>query len=89
MIETSFVLLAYIFIGGGELELMRRPDLTRRQRDMQAIRIEDERGARAWYFSDPDESAWSPSRDRLFRSRSVPMAAAAGRYRGARRFEAG
>jgi hypothetical protein len=64
MLET-FTLLAWIYIGGSEFELIRRPDLSRRECDLQAIRIDNEHGGRAWCFSDPDGPTWSPSHDRI------------------------
>jgi|RhiMethySRZTD1v2_1073278.scaffolds.fasta_scaffold1694117_1 hypothetical protein len=66
MLEVS-TLLAWTHIGSGEFELIRRPEMTERQCVRQAVRIEGDRGARAWCFSEPEEPTWSPSHDRHFR----------------------
>jgi|RhiMethySRZTD1v2_1073278.scaffolds.fasta_scaffold341490_3 hypothetical protein len=60
MLETTtFVLLAWAYIGGGEFELTRRPGLSERDCHLKAMRIEEDRGAQAWCFADPDGPTWS------------------------------
>lgn len=55
---APFVLLALLHIGGGEFEIIRKPDLTRDDCAMASFHVEDQdRGAGAWCFSDPRRSA--------------------------------
>jgi hypothetical protein len=56
MTPETFVLLAWAYIGGGDFELIRRPGLSEHQCWRQARRIEEDRGAQAWCYSDPDEA---------------------------------
>ena len=61
---APFVLLALLHIGGGEFEIIRKPDLTRDDCAMASFHIEDQdRGAGAWCFSAPDEAQWRPTDD--------------------------
>jgi hypothetical protein len=78
---ATVTLLAWMHIGGGEFEFVRQPDLTRQQCVLQALRIESERGAQAWCFSDPDEP--TAPYDRHFGPR--PMCASCGFLPGRRR----
>jgi hypothetical protein len=68
----TFILLGWVYIGAGEFELIRRPGVTERQCWRQAFRIEEDRGAQAWCFSDPDGPAVS------WRARREPLCAHGG-----------
>ena len=61
---APFVLLALLYVGGGEFEIIRKPNLTRDECAMASFHIEDQdRGARAWCFVDSDEAPWRPAQD--------------------------
>jgi hypothetical protein len=62
MMQETFTLLALIYVGGDDFELIRRPGLTRRDCQMQAFRIESDRGAMAFCFDDPEGPVQRPGR---------------------------